>query len=64
VLEAAIRALPMDYRLPLILRDVEGLSTKEAAEAMDLRQAAFKSRLHRARLVVRRAIDEYFLEAE
>jgi RNA polymerase sigma-70 factor, ECF subfamily len=64
VLEAAIRDLPSGYRLPLILRDIEGLSTREAAEAMDLREAAFKSRLHRARLAVRRAIDEYFLEAE
>lgn len=64
VLEVAIRGLPDSYRLPLILRDVEGLSTREAAEAMELGEAAFKSRLHRARLAVRRAIDEYFLEAE
>ncbi|MGH2761935.1 MAG: RNA polymerase sigma factor [Thermoleophilaceae bacterium] len=60
VLEDAIRALPLDYRAPLILRDVEGLSTQEAAEVMDLGDAAFKSRLHRARLAVRRAVDEYF----
>jgi RNA polymerase sigma-70 factor (ECF subfamily) len=64
VLEQAIRALPIEYRAPLILRDVEGLTTKEAAEVMDLGEAAFKSRLHRARLAVRRALDEYFLEAE
>lgn len=64
VLEAAVRALPADYRAPLILRDIEGLSTTEAAAVMDLREAAFKSRLHRARLAVRRAIDEYYLEAE
>jgi DNA-directed RNA polymerase specialized sigma24 family protein len=31
---------------------------------MDLSEAAFKSRLHRARLAVRRALDEYFLETE
>ena len=62
VLEDAIRALPPDYRAPLILRDIEGLSTAEAAEAMELREAAFKSRLHRARLAVRRALDGYFLE--
>jgi RNA polymerase sigma-70 factor, ECF subfamily len=61
VLEDAIRALPVDYRAPLILRDVEGLSTQEAAEVMDLGEAAFKSRLHRARLAVRRALDEYYL---
>lgn len=64
VLEDAVRALPFEYRAPLILRDVEGLSTEEAAKMMDLREAAFKSRLHRARLAVRRSIDEYFLEGE
>jgi RNA polymerase sigma-70 factor (ECF subfamily) len=64
VLERAVRALPVEYRAPLILRDVEGLSTQEAAEVMELGEAAFKSRLHRARLAVRRALDEYFAEAE
>ena len=61
-LEAAVRSLPADYRAPLVLRDVEGLSTTEAAEVMELGEAAFKSRLHRARLAVRRALDEHFLE--
>jgi RNA polymerase sigma-70 factor (ECF subfamily) len=64
VLERAIRALPLEYRATIIMRDIEGLSTKEAAEAMDLSEAAFKSRLHRARLAVRRTLDEYFLEAK
>jgi RNA polymerase sigma-70 factor (ECF subfamily) len=64
VLERAIMSLPLDYRAPIVLRDVEGLSTSEAAEIMDLGEAAFKSRLHRARLTVRRALDEHFLEAE
>lgn len=62
VLESAIRRLPFEYRAPLILRDVEGLSTKDAAEVMELGEAAFKSRLHRARLAVRRTVDEYFAE--
>jgi RNA polymerase sigma-70 factor (ECF subfamily) len=61
-LERAIRALPPEYRAPLILRDIEGLSTREAAEVMELGEAALKSRLHRARLAVRRALDEYFME--
>jgi len=64
LLEDTIRALPIEYRTPIILRDVEGLTTQEAAEVMDVGEAAFKSRLHRARLAVRRALDEYFLEEE
>lgn len=63
-LERAVRALEPEYRAPLILRDVEGLSTAEAAEAMGLGEAAFKSRLHRARLAVREAIDRYVGEDE
>lgn len=59
VLEAAVRSLPERYRAPLILRDIEGLTTKQAAAVMELREAAFKSRLHRARLQVRGAIDDY-----
>jgi len=62
-LEAAIGALDHDYRAPLVLRDVQGLSTAEAAEIMGLGEAAFKSRLHRARLAVRSAIEPY-LSAE
>jgi RNA polymerase sigma-70 factor (ECF subfamily) len=61
-LERAIRALPFPYLAPLVLRDVEGLSTEQAAEVLELSQPAFKSRLHRARLAVRRALDEYALE--
>jgi RNA polymerase sigma-70 factor, ECF subfamily len=64
VLEDAVHSLPLEYRAPLILRDVEGLTTREASEVMDLGEAAFKSRLHRARLAVRRALDEYFMEEE
>jgi RNA polymerase sigma-70 factor (ECF subfamily) len=64
LLEQTIRTLPIEYRAPLILRDVEGLTTSEAAEVMELSEAAFKSRLHRARLVVRRVLDQYFLEEE
>jgi RNA polymerase sigma-70 factor (ECF subfamily) len=55
--EEAIRELPADYRLPIILRDIEGINTKEAAALMELSEAAFKSRLHRARMVVREAVE-------
>jgi RNA polymerase sigma-70 factor (ECF subfamily) len=63
-LEAAIMELPMDYRMPLVLRDIEGLSTAEAARVMDLGEAAFKSRLHRARLAVRAAVEELVTEED
>jgi len=58
-LERAVRALPMDYRIPLVLRDIEGLSTAQAATVMQLGESAFKSRLHRARLAVREAMEDY-----
>ena len=61
-LERAVRALPAKYRAPLILRDVEGLSTEQAATIMGLREAAFKSRLHRARLAVREAVKNHLGE--
>ena len=63
-LEAAIMELPMDYRMPLVLRDIEGLSTTEAAAVMDLGEAAFKSRLHRARLAVRAAVEALVTEED
>jgi RNA polymerase sigma factor (sigma-70 family) len=55
-LEAAVRALPIDLRAALVLRDIEGLSTREAAEIVGIGEAAFKSRLHRARVSVRDAV--------
>ena len=64
VLERAILDLPESYRLPLVLRDIEGLSTSQAAEVMELKEAAFKSRLHRARMAVRVAVDPYLAAGE
>ena len=58
-LERAVRGLDLRYRTPLILRDVEGLSTADAAAIMGLHEAAFKTRLHRARLAVRNAVEDY-----
>lgn len=63
-LEHAIRSLPLDYRAPLILRDVEGLSTEEAATITGLGEAAFKSRLHRARMAMRESMEDYLSEEE
>jgi len=58
-LERAIADLDPDLRAPLVLRDVEGLATAEAAAALELTEAAFKGRLHRARLAVRAAVAPY-----
>ena len=55
-LAAAVLALPLKYRAPLILRDIEGLSTVDAAAVLGLSEAALKSRLHRARAAVRSAV--------
>ena len=57
-LARALAELPPPLRTAIVLRDVEGLSTEEAAEIAGVGQAAFKSRLHQARLRVRTAIGD------
>ena len=59
----ALAQLPPTLRTAIVLRDVEGLSTQEAAEIVGIGQAAFKSRLHQARLRVRAAIGDETLTA-
>lgn len=55
-LDQAINKLPPKYRTVLVLRDMEGLSAKEVGMIMGLNERAVKSRLHRARLFVRREL--------
>jgi RNA polymerase sigma-70 factor (ECF subfamily) len=55
-------ALEPELRSALVLRDVDGLSTAEAAHALDITEAALKSRLHRARLLLRQHLADYFRE--
>jgi RNA polymerase sigma-70 factor (ECF subfamily) len=55
-LQQAIQKLPRKYRLVLVLRDMEGLTAKEVGSIMRLNERAVKSRLHRARLFVRREL--------
>ena len=55
-LDEAIGKLPGPYRMVLVLRDMEGLSAKEVGAVMGLQERAVKSRLHRARLFVRREL--------
>jgi RNA polymerase sigma-70 factor (ECF subfamily) len=61
VADRAIAELPAEYRIAILLRDVEGLSNEDAAEVVGLSVPAFKSRLHRARMAVRQAIDMYLM---
>ena len=62
-LEEALDELPADWRAAVVLRDVEGLSTHDAAEIVGVREAAFKSRLHRGRMKLRTLLEPY-LELE
>ena len=62
-LRVAISQLSVPYRTALMLRDVEGLSTREAAEIAGVGEAAFKSRLHQARLMVRARVGDAALAA-
>jgi RNA polymerase sigma-70 factor (ECF subfamily) len=61
-MEAAIDKLPREYKIVLVLRDVEGFSAEETAEMLKLSVPAVKSRLHRARVFVRRELAGYFQE--
>jgi len=58
LLEEAIGALPESYRAVLMLRDVEEMTTQEAAEALELTEENVKVRLHRARGMMRRELYE------
>jgi RNA polymerase sigma-70 factor (ECF subfamily) len=55
-LRQAIHKLPRKYRLVLVLRDMEELTAKEVGSIMKLNERAVKSRLHRARLFIRREL--------
>lgn len=57
VLDDAIQKLPHEYRIVFLLRDVEGLSTKETSEIVNLSVPAIKSRLHRARAFLRNELN-------
>lgn len=58
-LSTAIQKLPRKYRLVLVLRDMEGLSAKAVGSIMRLNERAVKSRLHRARLFVRKELSAH-----
>ena len=59
VLCGAIDELPVNYRTPFLLHDVEGLSNPEIAETLHLKLGTVKSRVHRARLFLQRRVAGY-----
>ena len=60
VVNQAIQELPDGYRESVVLMDLEGLSYKDAAEVLGLTLGGFKTRLHRARLHLRRRLEEFW----
>jgi RNA polymerase sigma-70 factor (ECF subfamily) len=58
LVRGAIAGLPPLYRIVLVMRDMEQLSTREVAEALDIAEPAVKMRLHRARLMIRKTLEE------
>lgn len=62
ILKKAILELPDKYRVVLVLRDIEGFSTDESAQILELTPSNIKVRLHRARLFLRDKIRNYYQE--
>ena len=56
LIESAIEALPEHYRAVFVMRAVEGMSTAESAECLDITEETAKTRLHRARMLLRDAL--------
>ena len=56
---AAIQELPEIYRVPVVLRDIEGLSTEEASTRLKVKDQTLKSRLHRGRLMLRTRLQAF-----
>jgi len=62
IINKAVDLLPEKEKVVFLLRDVEGLSTEKTGEVLDLTVPAVKSRLHRARLFLRKKLSNYFEE--
>jgi len=61
-LDKAVEGLPTSLRVVFLLRDIEGLSTRETAEVLNLSEMAVKTRLSRARLQLRETLSTYYGE--
>jgi len=55
----AVLALPAIYRAPVVLRDLQGLSTEEASAVLHVKDQTLKSRLHRGRVILRRQLADF-----
>jgi RNA polymerase sigma-70 factor (ECF subfamily) len=55
----AILALPAIYRAPVMLRDIQGMSTEEASAVLRVKDQTLKSRLHRGRLILRKQLTDF-----
>ena len=55
----ALPRLPEIYRVPVVLRDIEGLSTEEASTRLHLKDQTLKSRLHRGRVMLRQQLADF-----
>ena len=60
VIQKGILSIPKKYRMVIVLRDIEGFSTSETAQILNLSPANVKVRLHRARLFLREKLKGYF----
>jgi RNA polymerase sigma-70 factor, ECF subfamily len=60
VIQKGILSIPKKYRMVIVLRDIEGFSTSETAQILNLSPANVKVRLHRARLYLREKLKGYF----
>ena len=56
--DAAISTLPVDFRVTLVLKDIAGLSVAETAEVLNIKAATVKTRVHRARMRLRKILAE------
>jgi RNA polymerase sigma-70 factor, ECF subfamily len=55
----AVLALPAIYRAPVVLRDLQGMSTEEASAVLKVKDQTLKSRLHRGRLILRKQLADF-----
>jgi RNA polymerase sigma-70 factor, ECF subfamily len=55
----ALKEMPVLYRAPVLLRDVQGLSTEEASAILHVKEQTLKSRLHRGRLMLREHLADF-----